>query len=96
MKACEDDPNVERKKAARARARVMKLHPHNIAQKTEVIVEHFQAVARHRIGILCLFKYFISRGDAGASGLSDLKRHGSDTGDHCVQGVAKHSGFSAQ
>ena len=49
LKACEDDPNVERRKAARALARFMRLHPHNIAQKTEVIVEHFQAVTRHRI-----------------------------------------------
>jgi len=50
LKACEDDPNVERKKAAKALARFMKLHPHNIAQKTEVMVEHFQAVTRHKIG----------------------------------------------
>ena len=50
LKACEDDPNVERKKAARALARFMKLHPHNVAQKTEVMVEHFQAVTRHKIG----------------------------------------------
>ena len=50
LKACEDDPNVERKQAALALARFMKLHPHNIAQKTEVMVEHFQAVTRHRIG----------------------------------------------
>jgi type I restriction enzyme, R subunit len=50
LKACEDDPNVERKKAAQALARFMRLHPHNIAQKTEVMVEHFQAVTRHRIG----------------------------------------------
>src|SRR5947199_4206057 len=50
LKACEDDPNVERKKAAKALARFMKLHPHNIAQKTELIVEHFNAVTRHKIG----------------------------------------------
>lgn len=50
LKACEDDPNVERKKAARALARFLKLHPHNIAQKTEIMVEHFQAVTRHKIG----------------------------------------------
>ena len=50
LKACDDDPNVERKKAARALAQFMKLHPYNIAQKTEVIVEHFQAVTRHKIG----------------------------------------------
>ncbi|OGV72725.1 MAG: type I restriction endonuclease subunit R [Lentisphaerae bacterium RIFOXYB12_FULL_65_16] len=50
LKACEDDPNVERKKAARALARFLKLHPHNIAQKTEIMVEHFNASTRHKIG----------------------------------------------
>ena len=50
LKSCEDDPSVERKKAARALARFLKLHPHNIAQKTEVMVEHFHAVTRHKIG----------------------------------------------
>ena len=50
LKACADDPNVERKEAARALARFLRLHPHNIAQKTKVMVEHFQAVTRHRIG----------------------------------------------
>jgi type I restriction enzyme, R subunit len=50
LKATNDDPNVERKKAAKALARFMRLHPHNIAQKTEIIVEHFQAFTRHKIG----------------------------------------------
>lgn len=50
LKACEDDPNVERKKAAKALARFMKLHPHNIAQKTQVMVEHFNTATRHKIG----------------------------------------------
>lgn len=50
VKACQEDPEVERKKAARALARFMRLHPHNIAQKTEIMVEHFNAVTRHKIG----------------------------------------------
>ena len=50
LKDCDDDPNVERKRAARALARFLRLHPHNIAQKTEVMVEHFQTVTRHKIG----------------------------------------------
>ncbi len=50
LKSCQDDPEVERKKAAKALARFMRLHPHNIAQKTEVMVEHFNAVTRHKIG----------------------------------------------
>jgi type I restriction enzyme R subunit len=28
----------------------MSLHPHNIAQKTEVMIEHFNAMTRHKIG----------------------------------------------
>ena len=50
VKACQADPEVERKKAAKALARFMRLHPYNIAQKTEVMVEHFNAVTRHKIG----------------------------------------------
>ncbi len=50
IKKAEDDPNVERKKAAKALARFMRLHPHNIGQKTEVMVEHFQHFTRHKIG----------------------------------------------
>ncbi|MBU5635907.1 DEAD/DEAH box helicase family protein [Geomonas sp. Red69] len=50
IKKAEDDPNVERKTAARALARFMRLHPHNIGQKTEVMVEHFQQHTRHKIG----------------------------------------------
>ena len=49
LKAAAEDPEVERKKAARALARFMRLPPHNVAQKTEVMVEHFQAVTRHKI-----------------------------------------------
>ncbi|MCP4492140.1 MAG: type I restriction endonuclease subunit R, partial [Gammaproteobacteria bacterium] len=46
----EDDPNVERKKTARALARFLTLHEYNIAQKTEVMVEHFRTHVRHKIG----------------------------------------------
>ena len=50
LKAVKDDPEVEKKKAAKALARFMRLHPHNIAQKTEVVIEHFRQHVRHRIG----------------------------------------------
>jgi type I restriction enzyme R subunit len=50
IKKAGDDPNVERKKAAKALARFMRLHPHNIGQKTEVMIEHFQHFTRHKIG----------------------------------------------
>src|ERR1700682_68257 len=50
IKAIEDDPNVSKKKAAMALARFMSLHSHNIAQKTEVMLEHFRISTRHKIG----------------------------------------------
>src|SRR5258708_36813735 len=50
LKASESDPNVERKKAARALARFLKLHPHNIGQKTEVIVWHFHCATKQKNG----------------------------------------------
>ena len=49
-KRIEDDPEMEKAKAQRAIARFMSLHPHNLAQKTEVMVEHFRTHVRHRIG----------------------------------------------
>ncbi|MFH1313087.1 MAG: type I restriction endonuclease [Candidatus Eisenbacteria bacterium] len=50
IKSIEDDPKVDKRKAARALARFMSLHPHNIAQKTEVMLEHFRSFTMHRIG----------------------------------------------
>ena len=49
-KAVEHDPRLDRKKASRALARFARLHPHNVAQKTEVIIEHFRGSTRHKIG----------------------------------------------
>lgn len=50
IKSIEDDPKVDKRKAARALARFMSLHPHNIAQKTEVMLEHFRHFTLHKIG----------------------------------------------
>lgn len=50
IKSIEDDPEVPKQKAAKQLARFMSLHPHNISQKVEVIVEHFRAHTRHKIG----------------------------------------------
>ncbi len=50
VKSAADDPDVDKRKAARALARFMSLHPHNIAQKTEVMVEHFRRFTMHKIG----------------------------------------------
>ncbi|MDT5268328.1 MAG: type restriction enzyme subunit [Acidobacteriota bacterium] len=45
-----DDPRLDKRQANRAIARFLRLHPHNIAQKVETIVEHFRRVVMHRIG----------------------------------------------
>lgn len=45
-----DDPMVNKKKAAIAIARFVSLHPHNLAQKTEVIIEHFHKITMKKIG----------------------------------------------
>jgi len=50
LKAAEDDPQLPMKKATRALAKFMSLHPYNIEQKTEVMVEHFRRSVRRRLG----------------------------------------------
>ncbi|MDK2788954.1 MAG: type restriction enzyme subunit [Epulopiscium sp.] len=49
-KKIEDDPAFDKAKATKALTRFVSLHPHNIAQKTEIIVEHFRNVTMHKIG----------------------------------------------
>jgi type I restriction enzyme, R subunit len=49
-KAIEEDPLLNKKKASSAIGRFVSLHPHNLAQKTEVIIEHFRQVAMKKIG----------------------------------------------
>lgn len=44
------DEIVPRRKAARALARFVEFHDYEIAQKVEVIVEHFRTHTRHKIG----------------------------------------------
>ena len=50
LKAAEDDPAMPKRKAARALAKFMSLHPHNIEQKTEVMVERSE---ERRVGKEC-------------------------------------------
>ena len=50
LKAVEADPSLPKKRAVRALTKFMSLHPHNIEQKTEVIVEHFRRSVMPRLG----------------------------------------------
>ncbi len=49
-KAINDDPELNKKKAAKAIGRFVSLHPHELAQKTEVIIEHFRQIVCKKIG----------------------------------------------
>lgn len=49
-KAIEDDPKLNKKRAAKAIGKFVSLHPHNLSQKTEVIIEHFRQVVTKKIG----------------------------------------------
>ena len=48
--AAGEDKEVERREAAKALARYMQHHPHNLASKIEVMVEHFRQHTRHKLG----------------------------------------------
>ncbi|MCG8342922.1 MAG: type I restriction endonuclease [Chlorobiales bacterium] len=50
IKEIEDDPALPKKKAARALAKFLVMHPTNIAQKIEVIIEHFRSHVRSHLG----------------------------------------------
>ena len=49
-KKIEEDPLLNKRKAAKAIARFASFHPTNLAQKTEVMVEHFRQVTMKKIG----------------------------------------------
>lgn len=49
-KAIEEDPLLNKKKAAQAIGKYVSLHPHNLAQKTEIIIEHFRQIVAKKIG----------------------------------------------
>ncbi len=50
VKSVEDDPSMPKKKAQKKLGKFMALHPHNIEQKTEVIIEHFRGHVRNKLG----------------------------------------------
>ncbi len=49
VKEVADDPELDKRKAAVALARFVSFHPVEVAQKTEVIVEHFRACVRGKL-----------------------------------------------
>ena len=49
VKETPDDPTLPKRKAVSAIGKFMSLHPHNIEQKIEIIVEHFRHYVRHHL-----------------------------------------------
>lgn len=49
-KAIEDDPKFNKKKASKAIGKFVSLHPHNLSQKTQIIIEHFRHSVSKKIG----------------------------------------------
>ncbi|HCE57058.1 MAG TPA: restriction endonuclease subunit R [Prolixibacteraceae bacterium] len=49
VKAVEEDPELPKKKATKALGKFMSLHPVNIEQRTEIMVEHFRNLVKKRI-----------------------------------------------
>ena len=50
LKTAAEDPSLPKRQAAAALAKFMSLHPVNVEQKTEVLVEHFRQRVLHRLG----------------------------------------------
>ncbi len=44
-----DDPRYEKSKANKSLGKFLSLHPHNLAQKTQIIIEHFRDVTKNKI-----------------------------------------------
>lgn len=49
-KKIEDDPSFDKGKATKSIIKYVSLHPHNISQKTEVIIEHFKNHTMKKMG----------------------------------------------
>lgn len=45
-----DDPDVDVSKGTKEIARYESLHPHNLAQKTAIMIEHFRNITKNKIG----------------------------------------------
>ncbi|WP_299554560.1 DEAD/DEAH box helicase family protein [Seonamhaeicola sp.] len=49
IKSVEDDPELPQRQATKALGRFMSLHPVNVEQRTQIMVEHYRSSVKHRI-----------------------------------------------
>lgn len=50
IKTIDDDPELDTTAGAKAILNYETLHPHNISQKTSIMLEHFMSITRHKMG----------------------------------------------
>ena len=50
LKSIDDDPELDTTAGAKAILNYETLHPHNISQKTTIMLEHFMNITRHKMG----------------------------------------------
>lgn len=50
LKTIDDDPEMDTTAGAKAILNYETLHPHNISQKTTIMLEHFMNITRHKMG----------------------------------------------
>ncbi len=50
LKTIDDDPELDTTAGAKAILNYETLHPHNISQKTTIMLEHFMDITRHKMG----------------------------------------------
>lgn len=50
VKEASEDPKVPKRKTSKALSKFVNLHPYNIRQKVELIIEHFRTYTRYKIG----------------------------------------------
>lgn len=95
-KAIEDDPELNKRKAVKAIGRFASLHPVSLAQKTEVMVEHFRQVTMKKIGGKAkamvvtssrkhALRYYLEFKDY-------IKEKGYDKGEHKIRALVAFSG----
>ena len=50
VKAAEEDPKLPKKRASKELSKFMTLHPYNLEQRTQIIIEHFREHVKNLIG----------------------------------------------
>lgn len=87
-----DDERVDEKSAKRALAKWLSLHPTNVAQKVELIIEHFRANVAHLLGGQAKAMVVTSSRASAVKYQLALERYCQSKGYHGIQAMVAFSG----